>query len=74
MKIEYANESKTPFEDVAIGDVFKYNTNVYMKIDPTDENGIDLEVNALNLFTGELRHLPWHIDIEILDATLKIYN
>lgn len=72
MKIEYETESKIPFEDVVIGEVLKYNHSIYMKIDSTDENGIDLEVNALNLSTGELRHLHSYTDVEILDATLKV--
>lgn len=72
MKIEYERESKIPFEDVAIGEVFEYDNGIYMKIDSIDENGTELGVNALNLSTGELRVLLSYTDVEILDAILKI--
>lgn len=74
MKIEYEKKSKIPFEDVAIGEVFEYECSIYMRVDSVDGNGIDLEVNALNLSTGELRHFLSYTDVEILDATLKFSN
>ena len=72
MKIECENKSKTPFEDVVIGDVFRYNTDIYMRVDSIDENGTELDVNAVDFFTGELRHIPSYADVKILDATLKL--
>lgn len=74
MNIEYEKESKTSFEDVARGEVFKYDTEIYMKVDSTDENGTELGVNALNLCTAELHCIPSYSEVKILDATLKISN
>ena len=72
MKIEFEREPKIPFEDVAIGEVFEYDCNIYMKIDSTDENEVELDVNAVNLSTGELRHLLSYTDVEVVEAVLTI--
>lgn len=72
MKIEYERKTNIPFEDVAIGEVFEWECSIYMRVDSTDENGTELDVNALDFSTGELKRLPSYVDVEILDAILKI--
>lgn len=83
MKIEDKTNEKKMFESLKIGDVFKYDNNIYMKIDPIypiEPSNIDeIEVyinsfpsNAYNLSSHSYETIYEGDEILAVQATLVI--
>lgn len=72
MNIEHVNKDTTKFEELYYGTVFKTRNNYYMKTASVDRNGVQLEVNAVNLTSGSLAYFDSYTDVEVIDAILTI--
>lgn len=84
MKIEDRTNEKKMFGSLKIGDVFKYNNNIYMKIDPIypiESPNIDeiedcinssFPANAYNLLSHEYYSIGSNEGILVVKATLVI--
>lgn len=72
MKIEYENKWVAKFEKLCWGRVFKLENNYYMKTDSIDGNGVELDVNAINLESGALACFASDTDVEVVEAVLTI--
>ena len=60
------------FGDIEPGTVFAREDTLYMAIEPITENDLGVELNAVNLETGELAHYFDDTAIQIVDAELCV--
>lgn len=60
------------FGDIEPGTVFAREDTLYMAIEPITENDLGVELNAVNLETGELAHYFDTDFIQIVEAELCV--
>lgn len=60
------------FADVKPGMVFAGKENIYMAIESIIDHGLGLELNAVNLETGELAYFAEADFVQLVDAELSV--
>lgn len=60
------------FGNLTPGTVFSVNDAFYMAIEPITENDLGVELNAVNLETGELAHYLDNDFIQVVEAELCV--
>lgn len=73
MKIkDFRKPTNYQFMDVEPGTVFARGEKLYMAIEPIKENDLGVELNAVNLETGELAHYLDTDFIQFVEAELCV--
>ena len=73
MKIkDFRKPTNYQFKVVEPGTVFAREDTLYMAIEPIAENDLGVELNAVNLETGELAHYLDSDFIQLIDAELCV--
>ena len=73
MKIkDFRKPTNYQFKDVEPGTVFAREDTLYMAIEPITENDLGLDLNAVNLETGELAYYCDTDFIQLVEAELCV--
>lgn len=73
MKVkDFRKPTNYQFMDVEPGTVFARDEKLYMAIEPIKENDLGVELNAVNLETGELAHYLDSDFIQLVEAELCV--
>ena len=72
MKIKDFRKPEDYFGNIEPGTVFARGDSIYMAIEPITENDLGVELNAVNLETGELAHYLDTDFIQVVDAELCV--
>ena len=66
--VDKEQDSVMPFCEIEVGDVFRYNNSLYLKIDRDDAK----DVNAFNFSEGELEYFREENMVQAVNTTLTI--
>lgn len=71
MRVEYYNTNEIMFVDIAVGDCFIFNHNLYMKTNGVT-NADGTAINAVALATGKLEFMGWNYAVIPVNSAIKV--